>query len=76
MLADINVKGAEGIVEKIRGLKVEDGKPGSFQAYQMDVTKEDDWNNAVKLCIEKWGRLDCLVNNAGTTYKNKVCLNE
>ena len=72
VLADINVKGAQGVVEKIQGLKLNDTNGESFQALQMDVTKEEDWKNAVQLCIEKWARLDCLVNNAGTTYKNKV----
>jgi NADP-dependent 3-hydroxy acid dehydrogenase YdfG len=74
VLADINVKGAQGVVKKIQGLKLEDTNEESFQALQMDVTKEEDWQNALHVCIEKWGRLDCLVNNAGTTYKNKVCL--
>lgn len=38
----------------------------------MDVTKKDDWKGVIDLAFEKFGRLDVLVNNAGTTYRNKV----
>lgn len=37
-----------------------------------DVTKKDDWEKLVKFADEKFGRLDVVVNNAGTTYRNKV----
>ena len=37
-----------------------------------DVTKKADWENVVKQADEKFGRLDIVVNNAGTTYRNKV----
>jgi len=30
-----------------------------------DVTREDDWQRIVGLCLERWGRIDILVNNAG-----------
>jgi NADP-dependent 3-hydroxy acid dehydrogenase YdfG len=42
---------------------------------KMDVTQESDWKKAVDICIEKFGRIDIVVNNAGTSYKNKVSLN-
>lgn len=38
----------------------------------MDVTNADDWKSITNLAFEKFGRLDVLVNNAGTTYRNKV----
>lgn len=41
----------------------------------MDVTKKDDWKGVIDLAFEKFGRLDVLVNNAGTTYRNKVNYN-
>ena len=34
-------------------------------AFSMDVTKPSDWENAVTIIKEKYGRLDILVNNAG-----------
>jgi NAD(P)-dependent dehydrogenase (short-subunit alcohol dehydrogenase family) len=37
-----------------------------------DVTKREDWENIVKFADEKFGKLDVVVNNAGTTYRNKV----
>jgi NADP-dependent 3-hydroxy acid dehydrogenase YdfG len=36
------------------------------------VTKREDWENIVKFADEKFGKLDVVVNNAGTTYRNKV----
>ena len=38
---------------------------GGDLAFSMDVTKPDDWDNAVNTVKEKYGRLDILVNNAG-----------
>ena len=38
---------------------------GGDLAFSMDVTKPQDWENAVKIVKEKYGRLDILVNNAG-----------
>lgn len=37
-----------------------------------NVTSRQDWEAAVKLADEKFGRLDFVINNAGTTYRNKV----
>ena len=34
-------------------------------AFSMDVTKSEDWDNAVEIVKKKYGRLDILVNNAG-----------
>lgn len=38
---------------------------GGDLAFSMDVTKPEDWENAVNTIKEKYGRLDVLVNNAG-----------
>lgn len=37
-----------------------------------DVTRAEDWRGAVGKAVELWGRVDVLVNNAGTSYVNKV----
>lgn len=42
--------------------------------HKMDVSSQEDWTSVVKACVEKWGRLDITVNNAGTSYRNKVCI--
>ena len=36
-------------------------------AVQGDVSKDDDCKRLVQACLDKWGRLDVLVNNAATT---------
>lgn len=36
-----------------------------------DVTKRADWENVLKVADEKFGKIDCVINNAGTTYRNK-----
>jgi len=36
-----------------------------------DVTKKEDWEKLVKFADEKFGKLDVVINNAGTTYRNK-----
>ncbi len=41
------------------------GEVGGDLTFSMDVTKPADWDNAVKIIKEKYGRLDILVNNAG-----------
>lgn len=36
-----------------------------------DVTSEKDWNAALNEVLEKFGKLDIVVNNAGISYRNK-----
>jgi NAD(P)-dependent dehydrogenase (short-subunit alcohol dehydrogenase family) len=36
-----------------------------------NVTKREDWEGLLKATLETFGQLDLVVNNAGTTYKNK-----
>lgn len=39
---------------------------------QHDVSNEDHWNNVINTVVEKWGRIDVLVNNAGITYNTPL----
>lgn len=37
-----------------------------------DVTKREDWEKVLKETVDAHGQLDIVINNAGTTYSNKV----
>jgi 3-oxoacyl-[acyl-carrier protein] reductase len=43
-------------------------------ALAADVTKAKDWERAVETCMSKFGRLDIVVNNAGTSHRNQPLL--
>ena len=40
-------------------------------ALDCDVSKKDQVDSAVKAAIAAFGRVDCIVNNAGTTHRNR-----
>ena len=63
IVTDINVEG---------GKKVAAQNASNLIFQRMDVTQEADWNEILDLAFAKFGRVDVLVNNAGTTYRNKV----
>ncbi|KAJ5317783.1 hypothetical protein PENANT_c004G01800 [Penicillium antarcticum] len=62
IVTDINVEGGEQVAAL---------NPSNLTFQHMDVTQEGDWKAVLKLAFSKFGRLDALVNNAGTTYRNK-----
>lgn len=66
LVGDLNEQTAKATVDKLG--------EGKAHAMKMDVSKQDDWKAAVKSCVDNYGRLDCVINNAGTTYKNKPTL--
>ncbi|KXT17927.1 hypothetical protein AC579_5891 [Pseudocercospora musae] len=39
--------------------------------HRTDVTKREDWESIKTFVDEKFGKLDVVINNAGTTYRNK-----
>ena len=60
-------------INKANGQKVADSlDEGSAEAFEGDVTKEEDWSRAVKACIENFGGLDVVVNNAGVVHNAQV----
>ena len=45
---------------------------GFSDGFTIDVTKASDWENLKNYCMEKYGRVDVLVNNAG----GGICIDE
>ncbi|QDS77483.1 hypothetical protein FKW77_000057 [Venturia effusa] len=68
LIGDLNETGAKTLATIL--------SPSSSDvlSQSMDVTNEAHWKTAIETCVQKWGRLDIVVNNAGTTYKNKPTL--
>ncbi len=44
------------------------GKAGDLLVVKLDVTSRDDAEAAVKVALDRFGRIDALVNNAGNFY--------
>ena len=59
LIMDINEETARRTVEEIKE------KGGEADFYVGDVTKEEDCFGAVKKALDRWGKLDIGVNNAG-----------
>lgn len=59
IISDINDAGAKAVADEIS----KDG--GEALSIKHDVTNETDWERVIAKTLEKFGRLDVLVNNAG-----------
>lgn len=66
--ADINGDAVAGVVDRIRA----DG--GTAIAITGDVSKGDDMASIIAAAVDAFGSLDVVVNNAGTTHKNRPML--
>lgn len=40
--------------------------------YECDVSKHGDWEALLQYVDTQYGKLDSVINNAGTSYRNKV----
>jgi 3-oxoacyl-[acyl-carrier protein] reductase len=73
-------EGAKVIVADIRGDRADrvaqeiSSGGGTAIASNTDVTKNDQVAAMVKMALDTWGRLDIIVNNAGTTHKSQPML--
>lgn len=64
-VTDIDIAGGEAVVNAIR----EAGGEATF--FKLDVSKEADCKEVTKAVVEKYGKLDILINNAGVTGVDK-----
>jgi len=64
-VADINAAGAQAVAGELGGNAI---------AVTCDVAKRADIDALVKATLDKWGRIDIVVNNAGWTHKNQPLL--
>ena len=65
VILDLNGEGAKKVADEIGAGAI---------ALGGDVTKKADVDASVKLAVEKFGKLDIVVNNAGWTHRNKPLL--
>jgi NAD(P)-dependent dehydrogenase (short-subunit alcohol dehydrogenase family) len=63
VVADINA---------VAGQAVASTNAANMAFHKTDVTSAADWESVVEAAFKRFGRLDVVVNNAGTTYRNKV----
>lgn len=64
LIGDLDEKGAVSVASSMNSPDV--------KGIGMDVTKEDSWKLAIETIVKEFGRLDIIVNNAGTTYRTKA----
>ena len=65
---DIHGDAAARVVEEI------ESSGGTAKALTADVSKGDDVARMITTAVDEFGALDVLVNNAGTTHKNRSML--
>ena len=74
----------EGAKVIVNDLKAEGGERvageiaragGQAKFVKGDVSKDADWAALVKATLDAYGKLDIVVNNAGTTHRNQPILN-
>ncbi len=66
-IADIKAEAAEKAAADLTAMG-----PGEAIGIAMDVTSEDAVNAGVKAVMDKWGRVDVLVSNAGVQIVHRV----
>lgn len=59
-------------IDSVGGERVATAHPNSMHFVKTNVASEEDWERVLETTLAKWGRVDICVNNAGTSYKNKV----
>ncbi|WP_239751509.1 glucose 1-dehydrogenase [Mammaliicoccus sp. H-M34] len=68
-------QGAKVVITDINeesGHQTESELKGEVMFIKHNVSDENDWKNVVQQTMDKWGRIDVLVNNAGITYNTPL----
>lgn len=65
-IADINTEGSEETLSLVR----EAGQSG--WAFNLNVTKPDQWQALHDAVVEKWGSVDVVINNAGVATADRI----
>jgi len=61
VIGDIQVEKGQKLADQIN----KEGGEAIF--VKLDISKEEDWKNAMKVTLEKFGKINVLVNNAGVS---------
>ena len=62
---DINVEGGKRVADEI----ISEGGEATF--VEGNVAKDEDWSTLLEQTLSAFGRLNVVINNAGTTHRNK-----
>jgi 3-oxoacyl-[acyl-carrier protein] reductase len=65
VICDVNLEQVNETVAELKAL-------GEVEGVQVDVTNRQDVDDLIKFAVEKFGRLDVMVNNAGITADNTL----
>lgn len=65
VVCDVNLDQVNETVAELKAL-------GEVAGIKVDVTNREDVDNLIKFAVEKFGRLDVMVNNAGITADNTL----
>lgn len=69
LIGDFVVDSGKRVESDIASKDYSGGGSGIFVEH--NVTKKEDWEKALDLAKTKFGKLDIVVNNAGTTYRKQ-----
>ncbi len=65
-IADISAEAGEALVEEIKA------EGGEAFFVRLDVSSEKDWEAGIRQVLEKYGKLNILVNNAGVSLGKNI----